>query len=613
MSTANADIFAPQGPTRRTASFSSSNNPMFPPSSGPRQIQQAVPKKKSLFGIELHRSSAEPENRPESPVSKSAVPSKSDWSKFRDSEDISAEEWRSIADARRNSPPKKHVGKPRKVKSWANSIVPKKSKARCDRVAPLSRRPPTPSHERIPPSPTVSEPTDFGSTPFDDDFNPDKAVTIVSEPASQITNNSRVDIASWKPRKSPSPERSEAVSPVIDLDAALGPFGSHPSPTRNAGPAHRKLHSSRLTRDFVGPGMHYHRRAESAPELVPFEQDYSDRGSNSGMADVFEEEEEEEEDALNYSSGAPSPAMLPRPNQSEEELAGIGIQVVDADQPYGDVMMDWGVPDGLGLHTGSMSRESSTGHSTPTQSLLSAERHHQRSSSLLSETIMEEVSPVEVVEDHEEPRDSSQPRSSDSTVTSLLDSALPKESQPKMAVPPLQLSQQALRTPASFTESSISSPGLTPSRSSFETPRLGTATSSVNGSYRSSSVAFGEPPPIRQSIEDVPSLTSSRSTMTSAVQPQHAAGLSSRTLGERSICPSEDSAAARRRKRSSIASLSRLVGGSFGEKSKLSIEQRPQTEGDDTISSQESKQKKKKENRLSRMMHFWKSRHSAHS
>ncbi|KAF2239112.1 hypothetical protein EV356DRAFT_502065 [Viridothelium virens] len=617
-SATDVDVFAPQSPIRRPASFSSTNNPMFPSISGVRQEKQPQPKKKGLFGIDLHRSGPDLPKAPESPTYRNPRPSRSDWSKFGDSENISAEDWRSITEARRTSPQKKHTGKPRKVKSWANSIVPKKSKARGDKYAPLSRRPPTPSHENVPPSPTVSEPKDLGSVSFEGDFNPEQAVTIVSEPEPQPTEHQRFDLASWKPRKSPSPEGSEAISPVIDLDAALGPFGSQASPTRNAGPARRRLHSSRLTRDFVGPGMHYHRRAESAPELAPFEQDYSDRGSNSGMADVFEEEEEDDdEDVQAFSSGAPSPAIEPGPSQSEEELAGIGIQVVDADQPYGGTVMDWGV-DGLGLRPSSASREPSTGHSTPTQTLLSSENlhRHQRSSSLISETILEEVSPVEVVEDHEEPRDSSQPRSSDSTVTSLLNTTLPKEPQSRMVVPPLQLSQPTLRTPASFTESSLSSPGLTPSRSSFETPRLGTATSSVTGSYRSSSFAFAEPPPIRQSIEDVPSLTSSRSTMTSAVQPQHAAGISCRTLGDRSrssFTPSEDSAAARRRKRSSIASLSRLVGGSFGERSKLSIEQRPQTEGDDTISSQEAKQKKKKENRLSRMMHFWKSRNSTHS
>ncbi|KAI9665038.1 MAG: hypothetical protein M1821_006486 [Bathelium mastoideum] len=631
--TTGADAFGPQSLSRRTASVSSPRDAVWSFGPGSQQPQSAPKKKGGLFGIDLHRNMGESSTGPESPKLKSPVPPKSETSKFSDSEPISAEEWRSIADARRNSPQKKHVGKPRKVKSWAHSIVPKKSKVRNEKYPPLSRRPPTPSHEQIPPSPTVSEPVDFGSTPFDADFNPDTAVTIVSEPAPQPAASQRVDLASWKPKKSSSPEPSEAISPIIDLDAALGPFGGQESPVRNAGPARRKLHSSRLTKDFMGPGMHYHRRAESAPELVPFEQDYSDGGSNSGMADVFEEEEEEDEPT--FSSGAPSPAFQPTQNPSEDELAGIGIQVVDADKPYDSTVMDWGVGEGLGLQPSDISRESSTGHSTPTQSLLVTETHHQRSSSLLSETILEEVSPVEVVEDHEEPRDSSQPRSSDSTVTSLLASSLPKEAhQRPMTVPALQLSQQALRTPASFTESSISSPGLTPSRSSFETPRLGTATSSVNGSYRSSSVAFGEPPHfLRQSIEDVPSLTSSRSTMTSGVaqsQTQPGVGISGRTFGDvrpsTAGFPSESTssfsssitdptaAAARRRKRSSIVSLSRLVGGSFGsERSKLSIEQRPQTQGEDTVSAQEAKQKRKKENRLSRMMHFWKSRHGAHS
>ena len=610
-SSSDFDNFAPQSPTRRPASFSSTNNPTLPLSPGTQEAHQGLPKRKSLFGFDLHRSGPEPENEPDSPTRNSLL-SKSNWAGIGDSDNLSAEDWRSIADARSNFPQRKHLGKPRKVKSWANCIVPRKSKARSDKSS-LDYRPPTPSHEFTPPSPTASEPIDLDSTLFEGDFDPENAVTIVSEPTTQVVPGHRSNPTSWKPESSPPFEDSEAVTPIIDLDAALGPFGSHASSTRNAGLGRRKLHSSRLTRDFVGPGMHYHRRAESAPELVPFELDCSDRGSNSGMADVFEEEEE---DVLAFSSGAPSPAFQPSHSQSEEDLAGIGIQVVDADQPLGSTVMDWGVGDGLGLQPNRLLHEPSTGHSTPTQSLLAAENHHRRSSSLLSETILEEVSPIEVVEDHEEPRDSSQPRSSDSTVTSLLDLSLSKESHHHIPVPPLQLSQQALRTPASFTESSLSSPGLTPSRSSFETPRLGTATSSVTGSYRSSSVAFGEPPLIRQSIEDVPSLTSSRSTMTSAVQPQHAAGLSNRTLGERprsSATPSEASIAARRRKRSSIASLSKLVGGSFGERSKLSIEQRPQTEGEDTVSSQEVKQKKKKENRLSRLMHFWKSRHGTHS
>jgi len=87
--------------------------------------------------------------------------------------------------------------------------------------------------------------------------------------------------------------------------------------------------------------------------------------------------------------------------------------------------------------------------------------------------------------------------------------------------------------------------------------------------------------------------------------------MSLRNPGERSssLCsvPS-DISEQRRRKRSSIASLSRLINGSsFGEKSKLSIEQRPHSEHLEP--SKDSKVKKHK--RLSKMMQFWKSKGSS--
>ncbi|KAI9701323.1 MAG: hypothetical protein M1820_006545 [Bogoriella megaspora] len=603
------DAFEPQKGTKRPASISASYFPILSPGLGNRQGHQSQPKKRGMFGLERHRDESDAgsthfdsDNADSLTLAEPSTP--------RASTELSAEELRSIAEARRSSPQKKAARKPRKVKSWANSIVPKKSKIRCEKPSGF-RRPSTPSHER-PVSSTASEPNLPEVAAFADDFNPETAVTIVSEPASQLASKQRFDLVSWQPRTSPTQDSPETFSPVIDLDAALGSFAStsQVSPTRSTAPARRKLHSSRLARDFVGPGMHYHRRAESAPELVPFDMDYSDKGSNSGMADVFEEDEED--DFADSSLGAPSPG-LPPDNFSEEELSGIGIQVIDADQPQSGDVMDWGVGDEASLRSNDTSGDTFTGRATPTQHLAPAEGHHRRTSSLLGEVILEEANPVEVVEDHEEPRDSPQPRSSDSTVTSILASGIPKDHESQI---PLQLTQPTLRTPASFTESSLSSPGLTPVRSSFETPRLGTAGSSITGSYRSTSVPFGEPPHIRQSIEDVPSLTSSRSTMTSAVQPQHAAGVSSRTLGDASrssVCSVESAAAVRRRKRSSIASLSRLVGGSFGEKSKLNIEQRPQTEGDDAITSQEVKQKKKKENRLSKMMHFFKNKNVSQS
>ena len=54
-------------------------------------------------------------------------------------------------------------------------------------------------------------------------------------------------------------------------------------------------------------------------------------------------------------------------------------------------------------------------------------------------------------------------------------------------------------------------------------------------------------------------------------------------------------------KRSSLASLSRLVGSSYGEKSKLSI-------ASSAPSDEAEKRDKKKGNRISRLMRFWKSK-----
>jgi hypothetical protein len=49
-----------------------------------------------------------------------------------------------------------------------------------------------------------------------------------------------------------------------------------------------------------------------------------------------------------------------------------------------------------------------------------------------------------------------------------------------------------------------------------------------------------------------------------------------------------------------LVSLSRLVGSSSGEKSKLSIEEKPQPDAADGVG------KDKKGKRLSRLMQFWK-------
>ncbi|KAF3928714.1 hypothetical protein AA313_de0205828 [Arthrobotrys entomopaga] len=77
--------------------------------------------------------------------------------------------------------------------------------------------------------------------------------------------------------------------PVIDLDAALGPFNTPKSPSRPLSgfeSARKRMHSA--------AGYSYHRRAESLPEMELFS--LSEDFEGAGMGDVFEDTEEEDEE-----------------------------------------------------------------------------------------------------------------------------------------------------------------------------------------------------------------------------------------------------------------------------------------------------------------------------
>ena len=164
-------------------------------------------------------------------------------------------------------------------------------------------------------------------------------------------------------------------------------------------------------------------------------------------------------------------------------------------------------------------------------------------------------------------------------------------------------------TPDTF--SSYSTSDFSPCQTTFDTPRLGTSSSMTTTDNRTiSSAFFTEPgPEFRASVDDVPSLTSSRSTMTNGPR-QMFSPLGPRSIGERSESNASSFSLSQeqRRKRSSIASFSKLVSGSFGgERSKLSIEQRPHSQHAQSV--MEIKVgKNKKHSRLSKLMHFWKTK-----
>ena len=542
-------------------------------SAGPSPTSSDMPaKKRGFFRLESRNSDKSGHRRLPTSISDPAL-----TTTFNSSPLASPMDSEPVEDAKKS---KKSSHRPRKVKSWANSIIPRKSKhnKKSKRRASKPEQPDVVAEDEDTDS---SDELDFHFSP---NFADDTSVTIVSPTADTVSRPTiNTDFASWQPRQLKRVD-SDVMSPIIDMDAALGPFntpnGTNSREQRRGFSAHRRaMHSA----SGFAPN---HRRTESAPELVPFEFRPSAATSTSPMADVFEEEEPEEEKPESKNVSTPT-SVAEEPKKVDEPK----IQIVETDSRQDGPAINWNFNDGLGLKTGAEPRHSSipeeplSPHAVP-QFVPSAS-----------------CSQVEVVEDYEEPRTSSLTHSSDSTVTPQSTLEEFKEHQPTMAVP-APLAQQSLMTPNTVT-SSFSSPDYRSSQISFDTPRVGTAASSIIDYPVMPSPRFGEPgPEMRISSDDVPSLTSSRSTMTSNLQGTFPLP-APRRPGDRSasLCSAPSEVESRRRKRSSIASLSRLINGSYGsERSKLSIEQRPQSAYLAPI----VQDSKKKTRRLSKLK-FWKS------
>jgi hypothetical protein len=148
-------------------------------------------------------------------------------------------------------------------------------------------------------------------------------------------------------------------------------------------------------------------------------------------------------------------------------------------------------------------------------------------------------------------------------------------------------------------------PSPDPSSVSFEVPRLATASSSMTDRHTLHS-AYSSEPVIgypQGSVEDVPSLTSSASTMTGNIPhfstPFYTCSSADR-VGSFSAATPRRTSHSNTHKRSSLVSFSKLVGGTTGQKSKLSYEEK--APGADTVKI------KKRGHRMSRLMHFWRSK-----
>jgi hypothetical protein len=359
----------------------------------------------------------------------------------------------------------------------------------------------------------------------------------------------------------------------------------------------RAMHSAAGLGGFTGPGMHYHRRAESAPEFENPRFGLHRLGSSSTMADVFEEDEDEEwEDAKPLQIGSrvvrePSMKMI------AETGLGIDIKVVDSEGMDAGKVMDF---DEASFRRGV--KRKGSGLSEGDRRQMSSTKSVHSATSLMDEPIQEESpSPVEILDDTLPSRPESRAQSSDSTATPPFRPRPGKELAPVEIQPfSLQPTYPTPTSPRSTTQSSFPSPR---SPFSYDAQRISTAPSSITDENAFQSLLMGEPgPELRMSVDDVPSLTSSNSTMTRESAFQQGANHPQFRDGQRSASLSS---AAVTRKRSSMASLSRLISSSHGERSKLSIESRPPSSSDG-----DRKEKGSKSKRLSRMMQFWKPKES---
>lgn len=292
------------------------------------------------------------------------------------------------------------------------------------------------------------------------------------------------------------------------------------------------------------------------------------------MADVFEEDEEEAED-----DGRSSKPAASTHSTREEESDG------DTTPPA--------VAPTESLKEPARIRRKSSGLSDKDQSSVASIRAQRSKTSLHDNVIVEEPTPN--VRFRTTNVFSGGSEASGSPTMSLRKTSGNRELPPfELGPPPVPYSNMPVSPHSMSYASSPRSP------MSADTQRLSTAPSSVHDDNSFHSLLMGEPgPEVRLSADyDIPSLTSSNSTMTRDSNYPPYARMSQPTLREPR--PLSVSSAAFGRRRSSLVSLSRLISSSHGERSKLSMEVTLDKEGEN------KKSRNSKTKRLGRLVQFWK-------
>ncbi|CRG89597.1 hypothetical protein PISL3812_06635 [Talaromyces islandicus] len=528
--------------------------------------------------------------------------------------DLSSDKWESASStisredpARKMRRSAKRDKREQKVRSWAGAIFPIKSKR--TQVRKVSRRSPTP-----PPILTRTN-SDMGSIEVDFDTdntviirtptNPNAPVSMVNPDIELAPEANTTFEAAWKPRSFYEQNVDDTFSPVIDLDAALGPFNT---PEMNSGgrvagsafsQATKHMYSGGRRGEFIGPEMRYHRRAESAPEMPPIDRStlgFPRLGSDTTMAhaDVFYEEEEDaflaehhpltedddestSDDADNSVSSAAEDEVQP----SSSDTLRVPTQEMAAQVPPSD--------DGLGIHVAKRPVDDSVLEDGPGDAIIEDTRpsitictSHQEMTSKKS---------VEVFEaDQWLP-----PRAQFAASPDVSPHTMTFDKRPCSSPHDFSCSLPQLSFP-SRKPSSSAFPSPDPSNMSFEGPHSATASSITDQTTFNHLSQY--------SAEDIPSLSSSASTKTNS-RGRFSSSFYARTSAERPMSFSNHNMVPPRSshstsaKRASLVSLSRLMSGSYGEKSKLRHEEKPPAD--------ESEAFQKKNNRMSRLM-FWKTR-----
>lgn len=527
----------------------------------------------------------------------------------------------------------------KRVRSWAGAILTRgKGKKHTKTETDEKKRPPA----LTPPTLTRTN-SEVGSV-LDVDFDNDDVVvlrtptnpegtfataeSVRKEPPSPEPVSAPSLETSWKPRSfyEQTAQDDMLSSPIIDLDAALGPFNT-PDMRQNAGAlskfslATQRMYSGGRRGEFVGPEMRYHRRTESAPVLQPFDRSSLGPFRLGGVAieapDVFYEEEE---DAFLAASQSPRGRMTPiqsgRATPAQSDRATLAEVVrppavpeedtlsVKSDETASTVGTAGTAKTAKTADTMTRAPEACSPMSSPEQTGLgirandkaagqpetpSLERHlvdpmHDTGSSYHGPP----RSPIEILKSEESIPRPRIPASPDVSPGFLAVDKRPATSPHELmpSIPPFSLSA-----------------GVSPSDSSFPSPDPPRSFNDRNFSSHSYHHLPSEYP--YASVEDVPSLTSSASTMTNTMHRFSSsffprARLSTDRAASFSAAGHRRSSQANSSKRSSLASLSKLVGGPNSERSKLHQEVKPPGDAPDYS--------KKKGRRLSRLMHFWKVR-----